>query len=234
MRRTPRQIAWILAKFITLLAFFVTLGYLAWQYDVPLADFLARTEPYGALTLWAAVVGLYAVVSVIPMPGRDLLKLLAAGLFSYWSIAAIWLGEMGAAILGFGLTRFGGHDLVRWLFGNQLDKYAQRLDRASWRSICVLRILPVTPYRYFNYAAGLVDLRFGPYLVGSAIGMFIRTAFYQILFALFAEELTNRGITLWETFVFSLILVPSLLVIWWVGARVKKALRPGAKPEPQP
>jgi uncharacterized membrane protein YdjX (TVP38/TMEM64 family) len=228
MNNTPRRTAWIVAKFALVAGGFVIFGILARRYNLPLQEIADRAPVYGAPALWAAIVGLYAIVSVLPAAGRDLLKFLAAAVLGWWSIIAIWLGELLAAAAGFGVTRFGGRDFVELMMGQRIVGLNEKLRGATWRSILVLRLLPVTPYRYMNYAAGLVDVPFGPYMWGSAIGMLLRTAFFQILFTVFADRLKAWGVTLWQTFVFSLCLVPAMILVWWIVQRVRRARAPRA------
>jgi hypothetical protein len=56
----------------------------------------------------------------------------------------------------------------------------------------------------------------------------LRTAFFQILFTVFADRLKAWGVTLWQTFVFSLCLVPAMILVWWIVQRVRRARAPRA------
>jgi uncharacterized membrane protein YdjX (TVP38/TMEM64 family) len=225
MNPPPRQTLRIVAKSVAAAACFVAVGALAWRYNRPLSELNQIAERMPAVNLWAAIVLLYAAASTFPMPGRDALKLGSAVLLGFWSIVAVTLGEMLAAATGFALTRFGGRDLVALAFGKRLEPLNRKLQNATWRSIFVLRVLPVTPYRYFNYAAGLVDVPLGAYFFGSLLGISARTAFYQFLFTLFADQLKDRGFTVWQTFLFSLLMAPLMLGTWWVWRKIKKSRR---------
>jgi uncharacterized membrane protein YdjX (TVP38/TMEM64 family) len=221
MKQSTAQFARALAKFVLVAVVFAVAGVAAWRYDRPLAELTAAAGSISTVKLWLTIILLYGAASTIPMPGRDLLKFLSAGVLGYWSIVAIWLGEMLAAAAGYWLARFGGRDLVALLFGKRLEPFNRKLQNATWRSIFALRVLPVTVYRYLNYGAGLVDLPFAPYFVGSLGGIFVRTAVFQALFTAFADQLKDRGLTLWQTFVASLVIAPAMLGVWWLGRRWK-------------
>ncbi|NLH50937.1 MAG: TVP38/TMEM64 family protein [Myxococcales bacterium] len=207
---------------MAVVAILIGLGLVAWHYNMPLAELSALAQQLGTLRLWLLIILFYCAISVLPLPGRDAVKLLGADQLGLGSILAIWLGEMMAAVVSFWLSRVGGYDLVALLAGKRLEMFNRRLHQATWRSILILRLLPVTPYRFFNYAAGLVELRFWAYFAGSLVGILARTAFFQALFVLFASTLKDRGVTLWQLYVFSMIFVPFMLLTWWLWDRRRR------------
>lgn len=204
-----------MAKFFGLCAVLVVLYFLFRDWDISLASL---RDQVGAYPLGIAVfvfAGLYCFISVVPIAGRDIFKLVAAMLWGWWlSTLIVFAGEMLAALVAFVLARVLGKDLLDQLFGDRLKSSYQRLNRAGVRNVILLRILPITPYRYFNYTAGVTDLDLAPYLVGSAVGIFIRTLFFQTLFSLFANQLIERGVTLPQILLFSLLLTAVMFFFW--------------------
>jgi len=204
-----------LLKAVAGLGVFLVGGYAAWRYDVPLAELSDRTAGLDPVFSWVAFVAVYTLISIFPVPGRDVAKIVAVELFGYASIVAVWLGELVAAVGSYWLARLGGHDLVRLLLGSRAESVDRKLARASAWTVFLWRVHPLVPYRYFNLSAGLVRLSFRPFLVGSVPGMLLRTAGFQVVFVLFGEKLGATGVTTWQIFLFSTVLVPLMVAGWW-------------------
>jgi uncharacterized membrane protein YdjX (TVP38/TMEM64 family) len=218
MSQPRRRIFWIVTKPILVAILLAILGAVVWRYNLPFAELReviqTHTDRLGlALSLGLFVV-LYCVISIVPIPGREVFKLVAAVVFGYWSITAVWWGEMAAAVAGFALSRFGGYELVKWFGGERVMVFNDKLQGAGWWAICLLRIVPITPYRFFNFGAGLVDVRFGPYFWGSALGTLVRTAFFQIIFVKFSDVLVTRGVSVRDIFFASILFGGSMILIW--------------------
>lgn len=194
---------------------FVAGGYLAWRYDLPLSELSAKTSGVDPAWSWTLFIAVYGAISVFPIPGRDVAKIVGVELFGYGSIVAVWIGELIAAACAYWLARAGGHDLVRLLLSARAERLDRRLERADSRTIFLLRINPIVPYRYFNLSAGLVRLSFRPFMLGSIPGVLIRTAAFQVAFVLLGETLNASGVTTWQVFVVSILLVPPMLGAWW-------------------
>ncbi len=224
MKEHPRRLLKAAAKFVVAVAALVILGLLARRYNYTFAAVSAYLRSFDPLLSGALLALVYALISIVPVPLRDILKIAGAQVFGFvGSTVIIWVGEMTAAAASFALSRLAGKDLIDQLLGRHLARFNEKLQRADWKTITWLRILPVTPYRHFNFAAGLVELRFGPYFAGSALGMLVRTAFYQLLFTKLAAELTARGVTTWQFFLFSTVFVVVVLGgLWWYTRRRKR------------
>jgi len=192
------------------------LGLLARRYDYSLASIKTYIDAFVPWQQYLMFIALFVTISVIPIPAREVLKLLAAISFGWASIFWVTVGEVLAAIAGFWIGRWGGHEMLDLLFGRQLEPLNQRLQGAGWKTIVVLRVLPITPYRHFNFAAGMVDLRFNVYLAGSAIGILLRTAFYQTVYIFGGDLLVTHGVTTWHMFIYSMVIVPITMLGVWI------------------
>lgn len=201
------------------------LGVLYWaSKDIDLSLEALRTK-LGQYPYWSAFLlfsGLYALVSVAPIAGRDVFKLIGALTWG-WGISTIFIfaGEMLAAMVSFALSKYLGKDLLDKLLGDKLKPSYEKLNHASFRNMIIIRVLPITPYRFLNYAAGVTDLRFTPYIAGSAIGIFVRTCFFQGLFTLFADQLARQGFTVGQVMIFSIGFAVVMLVFWLGYTRLK-------------
>ena len=230
MKRQPRQLILASAKLILAVAALVILGLLTRRYNCTFAEVTAKLRQYDPLPAGLALTVGYALASIIPIPLRDILKFAAAQVFGFLaSTLIIWTGEIIAAAACFWIARLAGKDFIDQLFGARLATFNAKLKGAGWRTVAWLRVLPITPYRQFNFAAGLVDLRFGPYLAGSALGVLVRTAIMQALFTRLASLLVVYQVTLWQFFLASIAFVLTMgLGFWWY---VRRGNRTEVKPD---
>lgn len=213
---------WVAAigKFGVLALILAALGAFAWRYNLPLGevrDLFARANPglrYGVFA------GIFALVSVAPVPARDVMKVAGAIFFGgLVSAFLVWAGEMGAAALAWGLGRLLGKDLIDRLLEGRLQGMQRKIEGATWRHIALLRVFPGTPYRFFNYAAPLTTIRPGPYFVGCLIGTFPRTLGFQLLFGAMGDAVVGRGVTTFQTVVVSIVFAAAALGFWAVYSR---------------
>lgn len=205
------------AKFAGLIAVLAGLFALAWRYNLPLAEL--RTLVAGIPATWqhVAFIALYALVSVAPVPGRDVVKLTGAFLYGgLFSGFLVYLGELGAAAAAWVLGRALGRDLVERLLRGRLQVMQDKIRGATWTHIALLRVFPGTPYRFMNYAAGVSEVRGAPYFIGTAAGTLPRTLAFQLLFASAGDTLAKRGVTTFQVVLVSVgfaVLVGLVLLI---------------------
>jgi uncharacterized membrane protein YdjX (TVP38/TMEM64 family) len=113
---------------------------------------------------------LHIAASLVFLP-RTVLAI-AAGLVFGVSWGLLWAatGSVLGAVAGFCIARYlnsGVVDLDRYpKIGPMLD----RIRRGGWRSVAVLRLIPVIPHSLANYALGLTPIRLLPYAFGSLVG----------------------------------------------------------------
>ncbi|HPM76242.1 MAG TPA: VTT domain-containing protein [bacterium] len=224
MKQPTRKLIRSIAKTVVAVGALTILGVFAYRYNYELETVKAYLYTFNTLTATVIYTLLYFVVSVVPAPGaRDTFKLVGPMRFGFLgSVLLVWIGEMLAAAISFPIGRWAGRDLLEQLFGARMIRLNERLKGANWQSIAFLRLLPVIPYRHFNFSAGLVDLRFGAYLLGSAVGILGRTAFFQFLFAVAMDYLIARGVTILQLYVVSVFLVPLMLGIFFLFGRKRK------------
>jgi uncharacterized membrane protein YdjX (TVP38/TMEM64 family) len=123
--------------------------------------------PATALLLFVA----YSVLTVAPIP-RTVFNL-AAGLLlgNLAGIAVAIVATTVASSLAFGLARLLGRDLVsRHLHRKSVRAVNERLSGGGVLAITSLRLIPVVPFAPMSYCCGVSSVRFGPYLLGTALG----------------------------------------------------------------
>lgn len=133
-----------------------------------LAPFLERLEGLGG---WAPVVFVagYAIATVCLVPGS--LLTMAAGL-----IFGVWRGAL-LAFCGASLGAAASFLIARYLARGAVERRLAgkpafaRIDRAVGRDglkiAILLRLVPLVPFVWLNYALGLTRVRFRDYLLAS-------------------------------------------------------------------
>jgi len=142
--------------------------------------------------LW--VFGLFTFVTVAPISVRDLLRIYAAlSLGLFWSTLWIWFGEAAAAAIAFLLARYLGRDFVEFLAGRKIEKMNLYLEKAGFKAVLIIRLVPMTPYRPLNFACGLTRVRFMDYFWASLIGMLPHVFLYQLVYSYLGEFFRRKG-----------------------------------------
>ncbi|MDN5750672.1 MAG: TVP38/TMEM64 family protein [Pseudonocardia sp.] len=134
--------------------------------------------------IWAPVlfVLLTGAVTVAPVP-RTVFTVAAGVLFG--SAAGVLLAVAGtvlAAAVSFWLVRLvGARFVARHAHRRGVAWLRARLDRRGLLAVLSLRLVPMVPFFALNYAAGLSGVRFGPYVLGTLIGILPGTVAVVVL-----------------------------------------------------
>ncbi|MEJ8278631.1 TVP38/TMEM64 family protein [Pseudonocardia spirodelae] len=138
---------------------------------VPRFGDLRRTvELAGA---WGPVVFvlLQVALNVPPFP-RTVFTVSAGLLFGAVGGAALaLLATALSAVVAFALVRVtGGRMVARYAEHPRAVWVRRRLDHHGVLAVTSLRLIPMVPFAAMNYLAGLSQVRFWPYLVGTVVG----------------------------------------------------------------
>lgn len=136
-----------------------------------------------ALETWVSEAGMLGPVILILVIGVWLALLLPAPLvlgiagtaYAHNPILAVMVSLLGVGVAqctGFLLTRFYLRESVYGKLGHRVlfQKLSQTVDKSGARGVFVIRLLPVFPNTLCNYALGLTNVSFGPYLLASVAG----------------------------------------------------------------
>ncbi len=80
-------------------------------------------------------------------------------------------GALVSAILGFFVGRLLGQPLMKRLKSDLVQRVSSKLGERSYKSVALIRLVPVAPFFLINLLAGASKLKFKDYLAGSALGM---------------------------------------------------------------
>lgn len=167
--RLARRLAWLrlalLGLVIAAFAFFsATLG------TSRLADAVEGAADAGWSGYLAFVV-LYALATVLMVPGTA--STVTAGLVyggvvgGILSVVGATLGAAGAYLAARGVGRQAAESLL----GDRSAAIDRWLSERQFRSVLVLRLLPVVPFNLLNYGAGLSSVGFLPFVAATAVGI---------------------------------------------------------------
>jgi len=124
-------------------------------------------------TVWwspAVFIGTFGVACVLFLPAS--VFIVTAGLI--WGGWPGSLYALGGALLGaylsFHVSRYIGGDLLSKL-GRAGARLSRALDHAGFRTLLVLRLIPLVPFPVFNYSAGVSGVRLRDYMLSTFVGI---------------------------------------------------------------
>jgi uncharacterized membrane protein YdjX (TVP38/TMEM64 family) len=122
-----------------------------------------------------AFLAVHIAASLLFIP-RTLMAIVAGLLFGTgWGIVWAATGSVAGAVAGFLMARFVNSELVDL---RRLGPVVGTVERASWRAVAVLRLIPVIPHSLANYGFGLTRVPLGAYALGSLLGQLPLTIAY--------------------------------------------------------
>jgi uncharacterized membrane protein YdjX (TVP38/TMEM64 family) len=112
----------------------------------------------------------YAAAAVLGIPAT--LFVVTAGVVWGWKLGsayAILGGTLGATASYF-VGRFLGEGILE-RFGKVGRMVTKQVDHAGFRSLLILRLIPIFPFAVINYGAGVARARLRDYVPATAIGL---------------------------------------------------------------
>ena len=129
-------------------------------------DLATRAGPWGPLAFIAG----YTFAS-LPFLPRSVMALGGGMAFGLPSAGYTYVGALLGETLAFGLARGLGRDFVANRLGNRFAAWDARTAAHGFRTVLVLRLIPVVPCDIVNYGAGLSSVRYRDFLGGTALGI---------------------------------------------------------------
>ncbi len=132
-----------------------------------LTDWVASAGAAGPLVF----MGVYAVATVLFLPG-SVLTLLGGALFGpVWGTLYNLLGATLGAALAFLIARYLAGDWVQGRTAGLLKRLVQGVEAEGWRFVAFTRLVPIFPFNLLNYALGLTRIPFASYLLATLVFM---------------------------------------------------------------
>ena len=168
----------LLARLASFGAFVVAAGAVALVVGVPSTQQVRTTVAGWGWWAEVAFAGLYAVVTLTPLP-KTVFTLAAGAVFGLaGGLPAVVVGALLGALMAFFLGRLLGREAVQRLTGARVDRLDALLARRGLAAVLAARLVPVVPFTAMNYLAGLTALGLRDFVVGTAVGILPATTAY--------------------------------------------------------
>ncbi len=188
---TTKLIILIALAVLVILAFkmFGLGDYFSKEYIEQLLERLGAWAPAGFISI-------YAIATILGVPGT-ILTILGGVLFgSYWGTLLIVIGATIGACGAFFVSRFLARGFISEKFGSAswFKKLDDGIEEQGFFYILFIRLVPLFPFNGINFASGLTNIKFRDYALATAIGI-IPGAFVYANAASQAAEAAAEGKT---------------------------------------
>jgi uncharacterized membrane protein YdjX (TVP38/TMEM64 family) len=126
-----------------------------------------RAQPLSPLL----VVCGYIIGGLIALPVTLLIIATVLVFGPWWGLLYTLIGSQLSALAVFWAGRRLGRDTVRKFAGSMINRLSQRLSDAGMVSVITFRILPVAPFSVINLVAGVSEIHWQDFALGSFVGM---------------------------------------------------------------
>ena len=227
VNRLPRRLRVRLAAVLLVLLIGTTL---AVSVELPSIAGMRSWLEEGGPARWIVLVLGLAAALLTPI-SRTVLSVLVGAVAGFPAGLAVALsGGLLGGLAGFALSRWLGREAAIRLAGARLARVDLVVSERGFVSVLAARIMPVAPFVFVSYAAGLSGVRFGPYLLGTAVGLVP----WSVLYVGVGASVTSIGswasridVVLTVAVVLSLAL---LAAYFWVRRWKRRATQPDTGP----
>lgn len=200
----------------------VIAGVVAALYFTPMKQYMDREHLVVAVEylrgLWYAplvFILAYAAGCIFAIPAS--LFIITAGVVWGWLLGGTYamIGGVLGATLSFLVGRFVGEGMLE-RFGSVGKLVAKQVDHAGFKSLLILRLIPLFPFAVINYGAGVARVQLTDFVLATACGL----APGNFVFAYSAHALYENTMSQGEALgrlaivavlLLTIVLVPSLL-----------------------
>lgn len=131
----------------------------------------------------AVYIFMYTIRPLLLFPA--LILTLAGGLAfgPWWGTLYVLIGGLLGACLCFGIARLLGQEKMEKYIGQfpQIKAFDDQVVEHGFRTMLIMRVVPIFPYDPVSYLAGLSKMRFGDYTAATALGMVPGAFAYNVL-----------------------------------------------------
>lgn len=91
----------------------------------------------------------------------------------WWGTLYVVVGGLLGACLCFAIARLLGREKMKTYLSrfSQIEALDEQINKNGFRTMLMMRIVPIFPYDPVSFLAGLSDIRFRDYALATAIGM---------------------------------------------------------------
>jgi uncharacterized membrane protein YdjX (TVP38/TMEM64 family) len=174
---------------------------------------------------WAGIVFiiLYVIVTFFICFSKDVFRIVAAVLFGpLLSSLLVFIAELINAVILFNFSRFLGRGFVEESLKPKFQNLDERLAKANFLWLFLLRVTPLIPFRFMDIAAGLTKMSFKRYLMVVILGSPLRIYWLQYILAAVGrniftspEVIANYLILNRPAFIFTLIYLALVILVFF-------------------
>jgi phospholipase D1/2 len=175
--RLPRPSRWLLWAKLAAVPLAALALAIAWQFP-PLSRIASPSEIGPMLNAlaeqpWAPllVIGVYIVGGLVAFPVLLLIAATAAAFGPVLGFLYAAAGSLASATVTYGLGLALGRDTLRAVIGPRLKRVQRRIVKGGVVTIAAIRLVPIAPFTVVNIVAGASEIRLGPFIAGTILGM---------------------------------------------------------------
>ena len=183
---------WIIA-ILGAVYYYITVG-------ISIEDIRAYLEGLG---LWSGLVFIiaYTVRPLIFFPTSIMTPLSAILFGPIMGWLYTYIGENLSATVAFFAARYFGRNFVKENENAFIQKYDKKLKTNGFETVLILRLIPLFPFDFVNYASGLSSIKYRHYISATLLGVIPGLTAYIFL----GGSLTNPYLIIPTIFLFSII-----------------------------
>jgi len=140
----------------------------------------ALRQALADLGVWAPVgfIALNVGYNLLTLPAAAM-TLLAGLLFGpLWGCVFNVIGATLGAAIAFSIARGLGREAIEARLGGRLRDLDAKLRARGFLSMLILRMVPILPFNFVSYGAGVTGVRFGSFVAATALGITPLVALY--------------------------------------------------------
>jgi uncharacterized membrane protein YdjX (TVP38/TMEM64 family) len=205
----------------------VIAGGIAALYFSPLRAYLSREHIRETISylrgLWYGPIVLilsYAIGCVFAVPAT--VFVVSAGVIWGWKLGGLYalIGGVLGATASFLVARFLGEGVLQ-RFGRLGRAVEKQVDHAGFKSLLILRLIPIFPFAVLNYGAGVAGVNLLDFVFATALGVMPS----NFVFAYSADALFNGTMSEGDALKRLVVVLALVLTIVIVPALLKKRIK---------
>jgi uncharacterized membrane protein YdjX (TVP38/TMEM64 family) len=180
-------------------------------------DWVTRERAHVQSLWWTpfALIGAYGIGCIFAVPAS--IFIIVAGALWGWKYGLVYAisGGMLGATLSYYIGRFLGEGLLE-RFGKAGAMVTRQIERAGFKTMLIVRLIPGPPFAMWNYGAGVTRFPFGVYFLATLLGTLpAHFVFVYCADAIFSGTMTEgdavKRLALVAALVIALMLIPTVV-----------------------
>jgi len=192
---TRKRFGFRLALLSLVIAGAVTFYFSPWRAELSVEAIRSYLESFS--DVWYApilFIAIYAAGCIMFLPAS--IFVVVAAVVWGWKLGGLYsiIGGSLGAFASFELSKYAVGDFAWSLLAKRGPRIAEVLSKATFRTLVMLRLVPLVPFPVYNYGAGLTAVRARDFYLSTVVGIAAPT--FIIAYsgdALLSGELTKEG-----------------------------------------